>query len=128
MAVDPDFLEHVQDLFSGMGPLRMGRMFSGAAIYADEDAMFAMVSASGQIYMKSDDSTEAAYLAAGSEFFTYERKEGSREVRSLMTLPESALDDPEEALHWARLSLPPAQAAAAEKRRAKARKQARATR
>jgi DNA transformation protein len=41
-----------------------------------------------------------------------------------MSLPESALDDAEEALVWARLSLPPARAAAEAKRRQKARKAA----
>nr|WP_254871410.1 TfoX/Sxy family protein [Pseudooceanicola sp. HF7] len=120
-------MEHLRDLFSGLGPLRTGRMFSGAAIYAEEDAMFAMVSSSGTVYMKSDASTEQAYLAAGATPFFYTRKEGTREVRSLMSLPESALDDPEEALEWARLSLGPARAAAAEKRRAKAKRKRRAT-
>lgn len=125
MAVDPDFTEHLLDLFSGLGPLRTGRMFSGVAIYADEDAMFAMISASGTVYMKSDAATEGAFRDAGSEPFWYTRASGTRQVTSLMSLPESALDDPEEALHWARLALGPAQAAAAKKRQEKARKQAR---
>ncbi|QPM89342.1 TfoX/Sxy family protein [Pseudooceanicola algae] len=125
MAVDPDFLDHVLDLFSGLGALRTGRMFSGVGIYAEEGAMFAMISGSGAVLMKSDDSTEAAYVAAGSTPFSYERKTGTREVRSLMSLPESALDDPEEAMAWARISLAPARVAAAEKRQAKARAKAR---
>jgi DNA transformation protein len=41
-----------------------------------------------------------------------------------MRLPDSALDDPGEALDWARRSLVPAELAAAEKRAAKARKAA----
>ena len=41
-------------------------------------------------------------------------------------LPESALDDPDEAAGWARRSLIPAERAAAEKRAAKERKAARA--
>ncbi|MBY5972316.1 TfoX/Sxy family protein [Ferrimonas balearica] len=125
MAVDPDFLEHLRDLFADLGPLRVGRMFSGAALYVEEDVMIAMISASGTIYMKSDATTEAAFRAAGSAPFTYARKPGPRVVPSLMSLPESALDDPEEALHWARLSLGPARAAAVAKRAAKARRAAR---
>lgn len=125
MAVDPDFLYHVRDLFAGLGPLRLGRMFSGAALYVEEDVMIAMISASGTIYMKSDATTEAAFRAAGSEPFVYTRKDGRRQVTSLMSLPEPALDDPEEALHWAELSLGPARAAARAKRAAKARKAAR---
>ncbi|WP_010140711.1 TfoX/Sxy family protein [Oceanicola sp. S124] len=126
MAVDPDFLEHVRDLFAGLGPLRTGRMFSGAGLYVDEDVMFAMVSPDGQVFLKSDETTAQAFRDAGSRPFSYRRGDRSQQVTSFMTLPESALDDPEEALHWARLALPPAEAAAAEKRRAKARKAARA--
>ncbi|MBR9765442.1 MAG: TfoX/Sxy family protein [Rhodobacteraceae bacterium] len=125
MAVDPDFLEHVRELFSGLGPLRTGRMFSGAGLYVDEDVMFAMITSTGTVYLKSDETTARAFLDAGSEPFSYRRGDRSQQITSFMSLPESALDDPEEALHWARLALPPAEAAASEKRRAKARKAAR---
>jgi DNA transformation protein len=126
MAVDPDFVEHVIDLFSGLGPIGRTRMFSGVGLYAEGDAMFAMITANEVVWMKSDTDTEAAFLAAGSRPFTYDRATGTREVRTLMSLPESAMDDPDEALSWARLSLPPARAAAEAKRRQKARKAARA--
>lgn len=125
MAVDPDFRDHVLDLFAGLGPVTTGRMFSGLGLYVDGDVMFAMLSSDQIIYMKSDASTEQAFLDAGSEPFSYMRATGLREARSLMTLPETAHDDPDEALHWARLSLPPARAAAAAKRAAKERKKAR---
>lgn len=119
MAVEREFLEHVLELFSGLAPLRIGRMFSGVGIYAEETAMFAMISGNGAVYMKSDATTQDEFLAAGSEPFFYTRNGKITQVQSLMTLPESALDDPEEAMHWAVLALPPARAAAAEKQRKK---------
>jgi DNA transformation protein and related proteins len=122
MAVDPDFLDHVRDLFSGLAPLRMGRMFSGVAVYTEDDVMFAMIAASGTIYMKTDATSQPAYLAAGATPFTYTKAAGTQQITSLMSLPDTALDDPEEALSWARLSLPAARAAALEKRRTKARR------
>ncbi|OWU84441.1 competence protein TfoX [Oceanicola sp. 22II-s10i] len=125
MAVDPEFLEHALELFSGLGPLRTGRMFSGVALYAEEDVMFAMIASSQVIYMKSDDATLADYEAAGSVPFTYTRANGERQVTSLMSLPDSAMDDPSEALDWARLSMGPARIAADKKRAEKARKAAR---
>lgn len=125
MAVDPEFVEHVLDLFSGLGPLRTGRMFSGVAVYAEEDAMFAMISSSQTVYMKSDEATRPAYEAAGSEPFWYTRGSGEQQVTSLMTLPESAMDDASEAVEWGRLSMGPAREAAAKKRAEKARKAAR---
>ena len=125
MAVSQEVLEHATDLFGALGPLRTGRMFSGVALYAEEDAMFAMIASSGTIYMKSDDSTLAQFEAAGSLPFTYTRATGQRQVTSLMSLPDSAADDPDEAAQWARLSLGPARAAAEKKRAEKARKAAR---
>jgi len=126
MAVDPDFRDHVLDLFAGLGPISTGRMFSGLAIYAEGDAMFAMISPSERVWMKADAALAARYAEAGSEPFTYTRATGTRQVMSLMSLPDSAMDDPDEALEWARLSLGPAREAAAKKRAQKARKAARA--
>lgn len=123
MAVDPEFLAHVLDLFEGLGRITTGRMFSGAALYVEGDVMFAMVLRE-TVWMKVDAATAPAFRAAGSEPFRYARARGEQEIASLMSLPEAAMDDAEEALGWARLALGPARAAAAAKRRQKARKPA----
>lgn len=125
MAVSEEVLAHALDLFRGLGPIRAGRMFAGVGLFVEEDVMFGMITADGTIYMKCDDDLGARYREAGAEPFTYARSTGVQEVTSYMSLPDSALDDPEEALHWARLSLVPARAAAAKKRAEKARKAAR---
>ena len=125
MAVDPDFAQHVSDLFAGMGPMRTGRMFGGLALFVEDDVMFAMISGADRVWMKSDASTHAQFVAAGSEPFSYMRATGQRQATSLMSLPDAAMDDPDEAMIWARLALGPARAAAAKKRAAKARKSAR---
>jgi len=127
MAVDPEFRDHVLDLFSGLGPIGTTRMFSGLGLYVEQDVMFAMIAASGTVYLKSDDTTRPALEAAGSEPFTYTRATGERRITSLMSLPDCAMDDPAEALGWARLALPPARAAAVKKRAEKARKAVRRT-
>ncbi len=123
MPAPPELLVHARDLFAGLGRITTGRMFSGTALYVEGDVMFAAI-LGGTIWMKSDATTEAGFLAAGSRPFTYRRKTGPREARSLMSLPEAAMDDPDEALGWALRSLPPARAAATAKRRDKARKAA----
>lgn len=120
MATDPGFLDHVKDLFTDLGPLRTGRMFGGTALYID-DAMFAVIFGDA-LYMKSDPDLSERYADAGSEPFQYDTKGGTRTINGLMALPDAALDDPEEALHWARLSLVPAREAADLKRRQKAAK------
>lgn len=126
MAVDPDNVAHVLDLFSGLGPIRTGRMFSGVSLFVEDDVMFGMISSSQVVYLKSDDATRPALENAGSVPFWYRRGSGEQQVTSLMSLPESAMDDPGEALDWARQALPPARVAADKKRRDKARKAARA--
>lgn len=123
MALNPEFSEHLHDLFGRLGPIRTRRMFGGAGVYLGE-AMFALV-VDDTLYMKADAELARAYAAAGSEPFTYATRDGPRTLAGFMRLPDSALDDPEEALIWARRSLVPAEAAAVAKRAAKARKTAR---
>ncbi|MFV2001469.1 MAG: TfoX/Sxy family protein, partial [Paracoccaceae bacterium] len=71
---------------------------------------------------KADADLSERYAKAGSRPFTYDTKTGVRTINGLMALPDAALDDPDEALEWARLSLVPARAAAEEKRRKSAAK------
>ncbi|HSF96747.1 MAG TPA: TfoX/Sxy family protein [Thermohalobaculum sp.] len=123
MALGEEFSAHLCDLFGALGPLRIRRMFGGAGLFID-DAMFGLV-ADEIIYMKTDDELAGHYAEAGSRPFTYSGSGKSVEM-SFWRLPDSALDDPDEALDWARRSLVPAQQAAMAKRAAKARKAARA--
>jgi DNA transformation protein and related proteins len=123
MAADSGFLEHAKDLFADLGPIRSGRMFGGTSLYLD-DAMFAVIFGD-TVYMKADKPLAADYANAGSEPFSYDTKKGVRIIPGLMALPDSAIEDPEEAVIWARRSLIPAQAAAEEKRRKKAHKRGR---
>ncbi len=121
---DPDqFSEYLHDLFGALGPIRTRRMFGGAGVWLG-DAMFALV-VNDTIYMKADTDLAADYAAAGSDPFSYATRDGSGTLTGFMRLPDAALDDPAQALAWARRSLVPAEAAAAAKRAAKARKQAR---
>ncbi len=116
MAADPDFISHVTDLFSSFGPIRSGRLFGGTSLYID-DAMFAVIFGDS-VYMKSDKTTRALYDEAGSVAFSYETKGGERVIPGLMSLPDSAMDDPDEAQTWMRISLEPARKAAAKRRKA----------
>ena len=114
MATDPGFLEFARDLFSPLGPISTKRLFGGTGLYIG-DAMFAAI-LSDAIYMKAEGALIDAYQAEGSEPFSYGSKTGTRVIPGLTSLPESALDDPEEALSWARKSLVCAEETAARKR------------
>lgn len=123
MALSAEFREHVRDLFSGLGPVDVRRMFGGAGVYVG-DACFALI-VDEVIFMRGDTDLGPAYEAAGSEQWIYVGGKRGPVAMPYWRLPESALDDPEEAVAWARRSLVPAENAAAEKRTAKARREAR---
>lgn len=117
MATDPEFLNHVLDLFSDLGPVRTGRMFGGTSLYVD-DAMFAVIFGDA-LFMKADKPLAAQYAEAGSPPFEYETKKGTRIIPGLVALPDSAMDDPDEALFWARKSMIPAEKAAVKRAKTK---------
>ncbi|MDQ7070826.1 MAG: TfoX/Sxy family protein [Rhodobacterales bacterium] len=124
MATDPDFLEFTRELFADLGEIRTTGMFGGSGLYID-NAMFAMI-IGDTLFMKADKPLAARYAAAGSTPFQYDTKTGPRTINGLMSLPDTALDDPATALDWARQSLVPAIAAATKKQAAKHAKKFRA--
>lgn len=123
MGVSHEFSAHLHDLFGGLGPIRTQRMFGGAGVWLGE-AMFAIV-VDDTLYMKADPDLARAYAEAGSEPFSYATRDGARTLTGFMRLPDSALDDADEALAWAHRSLEPARAAAAAKAARRGRKSAR---
>jgi len=103
MAVSPDFLDHLHELLTGLGPLQVKKMFGGASLQTD-GAAFGLVFGE-TLYLKVDDDNRAAFEAEGSAPFTYAMKDGRSGILHYWSLPERALDDPEEAVRWARLGL-----------------------
>ena len=120
MSTGPEFLTYVLDLFTDLGAVSTNKMFGGTGLYID-GAMFAVVFGD-TLYMKADKTLATEYTANGSVPFQYDTKTGVRIIAGLTSLPENALDDPDEALIWARKSLVPAQKAAVKRRKSKAKK------
>jgi DNA transformation protein and related proteins len=115
----------IRDLFASLGPVRTRTMFGGQGIYCGE-RMFAL-EAAGEIFLKADAETIPAFRAAGSRPFTY-RKNGAATTMSYWLLPETALDDPDEAGRWGRLALEAAGRSKLPRRRSRARNQTSASR
>jgi len=112
--------EDISEVFRAFGPVRIRRMFGGQGIYRDE-IMFALV-AGGELYLKADSETETLFRSLGSRPFVYEGRDGRTATMSYWLMPESALDDPDEAADLARRALEAAwraKAATGGKRRAK---------
>ncbi len=102
------------ELFAGLGPLTFRPMFSGGAVSA-HGRTFALI-LQGELWIKVDAESDAAFADAGAPRFSYARKDGRVVDVAYRRLPETALDDPDEALSWARLGLLAADRAAARKR------------
>jgi len=105
--------EAIRDVFRGFGPIQIRRMFGGKGIYQGE-LMFAL-EAGGELYLKVDDESVKVLQELGSWPFSFETRDGRTTLTSYWLLPESALDDPDEARDFAIMALGAA-------RRAKARK------
>ena len=124
MALSAEHREFLLDHFSGLGSIDVRRMFGGAGLYLG-NACFAIVLGGEKIMMRGDETIGPEYDAAGAEQWIYSHKSRGEVRMPYWSLPDSALDDPDEAVEWARKSLVPAQEAAEKKRLAKERKAAR---
>lgn len=114
---DNSFHDFVRELFEGLGPVQIKRMFGGAGGYAD-GVMFLLI-AGDVIHLKVDDALKAELREAGSGPFIWVPDKGPRKGEHVemgyWRLPESALDDPDEAVMWGRKALAVARAKAAAK-------------
>jgi DNA transformation protein and related proteins len=106
-----EFAEHVRDLLSALGPVRVRRMFGGAGVYLG-DVMFGLIS-DDTLYLKVDDRNRPRYDAAGLAPFAYEREDGPAIVFTYCQAPPEALDDAELLCEWAREALEAARRAKA---------------
>lgn len=103
--------EAVRDIFRQLGLVHIRRMFGGKGIYSGE-LMFAL-EVGGELYLKADDETAAFFRGLGSRPFMYESRDGRTTTINYWLMPESALDDPDEASQLARLALEAARRARA---------------
>lgn len=115
MPKPPDpFHEFVSELFAPMGTVSIRRMFGGAGVFRD-GLMFALLG-DDTVYLKTDAKLRADLEAEGSAPFLW-TKPSTGEVIDMgyVSLPSSAMDDPDEASAWARRALAVARAKAAAK-------------
>ncbi|MEL7231089.1 MAG: TfoX/Sxy family protein [Pseudomonadota bacterium] len=101
---DNPFHNYVEDLFERLGRIRIRKMFGGAGVYAGED-MFALLDGD-QIYIKADDDLRADLEEQGSQPFEWTNPSTGKTIQmSYVSLPETAMDDPDEANEWGEKAL-----------------------
>jgi DNA transformation protein len=91
----------IQDLFAGLGPVTIKRMFGGKGIYFD--GAIVALEVDGEILLKADKETAADFEAAGARQWVYDGHKGRKPTAMpYWSIPDSAADDPDEMTVWAR--------------------------
>ena len=93
-----EYLDYLHDLFSAFAPVTTRAMFGGHGVYRDGVILAIVIDET--LYLKVDDATRAAFEAEGSVPFVYEAK-GKAVPMSYWTVPDEALDSPQEFRPWA---------------------------
>jgi DNA transformation protein and related proteins len=104
VAVSDAQIGFVNDLFADLGDISTRKMMGGLCIYANGQ-IFALIGDQARLYIKAKGALAQEFATAGSEIFSYDKKNGKTGSMGYWTLPEAALDDPELACDWARKSL-----------------------
>ena len=91
----------IADLFSGLGPVSIRRMFGGKGIYFE--GVIIAVELRGELRLKADAETAPDFAAAGCTQWVYpNRKSGKPVPMPYWSVPDGALDDPDEMTPWAK--------------------------
>ena len=91
----------ISDLFSGLGPVTIKRMFGGKGIYFE--GQIVALEVDGEILLKADKESAPEFEAAGCRQWVYEGKKGKRPTAMpYWSIPDNAIDDPDEMAGWAR--------------------------
>ena len=103
MPLSPGFTDYALELLAGFGQLEARRMFGGAGIYRN-GVMFAILD-DDVVFFRVDDALEADLKAQGSAPWSYSMKsDGAVREMGYWRMPETAADDPDEAVAIAKRS------------------------
>ncbi|WP_137929978.1 TfoX/Sxy family protein [Mesorhizobium comanense] len=93
--------ERIAELFQGLGPVSIRRLFGGKGIYF-EGVIVAIV-LRGELKLKADEQSALDFEAAGCKQWTYTgSRHGKLVAMPYWSIPDSAFDDPDEMTLWAR--------------------------
>lgn len=101
MAVSSGALSFAVELFSGLEGVSARRMFGGAGLY-HSGRMFALLD-DDLIYLKATPALQEKLSGRGCDAFRWTRPRDGKQIEmAYLLLPDSALDDPDEAVELAR--------------------------
>ncbi len=96
----------IADMFDSLGPVSIRRMFGGKGIY--HRGIVLALEVDGEILLKADTESRAAFEAAGSRQWRphsgKKKGAGKQVAMPYWSIPDAALDDPDEMALWVRLA------------------------
>lgn len=92
----------IEEMFEGLGPVSIRRMFGGKGIY--HQGLIIAIDLRDEILLKADEASAPDFRAAGSTQWSYEGKKGKPVLMPYWSIPDAALDDPDELRKWVRLA------------------------
>lgn len=95
--------DDLRDIFSPFGTVAIRRMFGGKGIYVDGVIVALIVD--GELLLKADPESRAAFAEAGARQWTYEAAGGKTAAMPYWSVPDAALDDPDLMRGWAGLAV-----------------------
>lgn len=84
----------IEEMFEGLGPVTIRRMFGGKGIY--HQGLIIALDLRDEILLKADETSAPSFKAAGSVQWSYEGKKGKPVLMPYWSIPDAALDEPDE--------------------------------
>lgn len=91
--------DHIHDVFAALGPVTVKRMFGGKGIY--HRGVIVAIEQDGEVLLKADTQSAPDFAAAGARQWSYMAK-NKPVYLPYWTIPDAALDDPDELAVWTR--------------------------
>lgn len=92
--------DDLREMFAGLGPIQIKKMFGGKGIY--HSGLITALVVQGEVLLKADPISAPDFEAAGASQWTYESRKGKTAAMPYWTVPDCAIDDPDEMAIWVR--------------------------
>lgn len=93
--------DEIADMFAGLGPVTVRRMFGGKGIY--HRGLIVAIELRDAMLLKADAVSAPAFAEAGCTQWSYEGRAGRPVLMPYWSIPDAAFDDPDEMARWVRL-------------------------
>ncbi len=91
----------IRDVFARLGEVTIKKMFGGKSVYFN--GIITAIETDGEIFLKADAISAPQFEAGGARQWTYDGK-GKSVKMPYWTVPDAALDDPDELAQWTKLA------------------------